>query len=99
MSANSPKCRKPTQDSEVSANLLGMLRTASINGTDLLLNAVSAGELADQIEALSQEANIMRARSRSLVAQLSYLQQQFDELLEMYDQLKALFVLGRDDGD
>lgn len=97
MSHTSPEPRNGAPDGEAAARLIRMLRAASESGADLQLSAASAGEIADHMEELAREAGAMAARSRSLIAQLSYVQAQFDELLEMYDQLKALFVLGRDD--
>lgn len=99
MSEASPEAAKGVVDGEASASFLAILRTAAAGGSDLRMSAAMAGELADRIEGLAKEVTTMAARSRSFEAQLSYLQVQFDELLEMYDQLKALFVLGRDDGE
>lgn len=99
MSKASSEAANGLVDGEASATFLDILRSASASGSDLRISAATAGELADHIEGLAREATTMATRSRSFEAQLSYLQVQFDELLEMYDQLKALFVLGRDDGD
>ena len=99
MSKASSEAANGLVDGDAPARFLAILRAASASGSDLRMNAAMAGELADHIEGLARETNTLAATSRSLAAQLNYIQVQFDELLEMYDQLKALFVLGRDDGD